>query len=380
MRIRYLRLMDPRPAKWSDTHVPTLEPAAPDPDRRRYLGRLALAIAGAGLGAYAVAEAIDRQSREFDGLDRATAWLNSPPVTAASLSGKVVLVHFGTYTCINWLRTLPYVRAWESTYGPYGLAVVGVHTPEFPFEHDIDTVRRALRQTNIQYPVAVDNDYAIWRAFRNQYWPALYFVDARGRVRDHHFGEGNYEWSERTARKLLAEAGVTHLDKALVSVAGAGIEAAPDWSNQRSPENYLGAARTVGFASSGGARLDVRHDYVAGARLTLNQWALAGEWTVRRGLVASNAPNGALQYRFHARDLHLVMGPERAGTPVRFRVSLDGRSPGAGHGIDIDSAGMGIVTEPRLYQLIRQPSPIVERQIEIEFLDAGVEAFAFTFG
>lgn len=358
----------------------TLVPAAPDLDRRRYLGRLALAIAGAGLGAFAVTEAIDRQSREFDGIDRAIGWLNAPRLTAASLAGKAVLVQFCTYTCINWLRTLPYVRAWTSAYGPHGLVVIGVHTPEFPFEQDVENVRRALRRLNVEFPVAIDNDYAVWRAFRNQYWPALYFVDARGRVRDHHFGEGNYEWSERTVRKLLTEAGATRLDGALASVAGTGIEAAPDWPNQRSPENYLGIARTEGFTSSGGARLDHRHEYVARTRLTLNQWTLAGAWTMGRGFVASNAPNGTLRYRFHSRDLHLVMGPARADAPVRFRVSLDGQPPGDAHGIDTDAAGMGIALEPRLYQLIRQPAAIVERQFEIEFLDAGVEAFSFTFG
>lgn len=360
----------------------TLDSPAPDLDRRRYLGRLALTIAGAGLGALAFAEALDRQSREFDGLDRATGWLNSPPLTAASLSGKVVLVHFGTYSCINWLRTLPYVRAWASKYGPHGLVVVGVHTPEFPFEQDIENVRRALNQMNVRYPMAIDNDYAIWRAFRNQYWPALYFVDARGRFRDHHFGEGNYDGSERTVRKLLLEAGVTLPDKALVSasVAGLDIEAPADWSNLHSPENYLGAARTVGFASSGGVRLDRPHNYVVDRRLTLNQWALAGEWIVRRGLIVANAPNGSLQYRFRARDLHLVMGLEPTRNAVRFRLSLDGQPPGDAHGIDTDASGMGRVTEPRLYQLVRQVGPIIERQMNIQFLDPGVEAFSFTFG
>jgi thiol-disulfide isomerase/thioredoxin len=351
-----------------------------DHDRRRYLGRLAAAIAGAGLGVFGVNQAIDRVSREFSGLDRAREWINSPRLTASSLAGKVVLVDFWTYTCINWLRTLPYIRAWAQKYRQQ-LVVIGVHTPEFPFEHDIENVRRAVRQMAIEYPVAIDNDYAVWRAFRNQYWPALYFVDGRGRIRDHHFGEGNYEQSERTAQKLLAEAGgAAAPGHDLVSVAASGVEAPADWSNLRSPENYLGFARTEGFVSPGGAQLDRSHAYASPTRLTLNQWALAGEWTVTRGLVALQVPNGRLDYCFHARDVHLIMGAARQRGPVRFRASLDGQPPGAAHGLDADAAGNGTVIEPRLYQLIRQTTPIVTRQLEIEFLDAGAEAFCFTFG
>jgi hypothetical protein len=259
--------------------------------------------------------------------------------------------------------------------------VIGVHTPEFPFEHDIENVRRAVRQMGIEYPIAIDNEYVIWRAFRNQYWPALFFVDAHGRVRDHHFGEGKYEQSERMTQKLLAEAsGIVSVD-GLVSVAGSGVEAPAHWGNMRSPENYLGFARTKGFVSpGGGARLDRLQVYSSPARLALNQWALVGEWMVTRGLVALHAPNGRLHYRFRARDVHLVMGSGRQPMPVRFRVSLDGEPPGAAHGVDGDAAGNGTVMEPRLYQLIRQPAPIVAGQFDIEFLDAGVEAFAFTFG
>jgi thiol-disulfide isomerase/thioredoxin len=356
---------------------PQLEPI--DHDRRRYLVRLAATMAGAGLGLFGVAQAIDRTSREFSGLDRATEWINSPRLTAASLAGRVVLVDFWTYTCINWLRTLPYIRAWAQKYRQQ-LVVIGVHTPEFPFEHDIENVRRAVRQMAIEYPVAIDNEYAVWRAFRNQYWPALFFVDARGRVRDHHFGEGNYEQSERTAQKLLAEAGGPAPNNDLVSVAASGVEAPADWSNLRSPENYLGFARTEGFVSPGGAQLDRPHVYASPTRLTLNQWALVGEWTASRGLVALHAPNGRLHYRFHARDVHLVMGAAGQRVPVRFRLTLDGQPPGAAHGVDTDAAGNGTVVEPRLYQLIRQTPPIVGRQLEIEFLDAGVEAFSFTFG
>jgi thiol-disulfide isomerase/thioredoxin len=349
-----------------------------DHDRRRYLGRLTATIAGAGLGVYGVAQVIDRESREFSGLDRATEWINSPRLTASSLAGKVVLVDFWTYTCINWLRTLPYIRAWAQKYRQQ-LVVIGVHTPEFPFEHDIDNVRRAVRQMAIEYPVAVDNDYAIWRAFRNQYWPALFFVDERGRIRDHHFGEGSYEQSERTVQKLLARAGSTP-GNGLVAVAATGVEVPADWDNLRSPENYLGFARTNGFVSPGGPQLDRPHVYASPTRLTLNQWALVGEWTVTRGFIAAHAPNGRLHYRFHARDLHLIMGAARQRVPLRFRISLDGQPPGAAHGVDADAAGNGTVLEPRLYQLIRQTTPIVDRQGEIEFLDAGVEAFSFTFG
>jgi Thioredoxin like C-terminal domain len=237
-----------------------------------------------------------------------------------------------------------------------------------------------VRQMAIEYPVAIDNDYAIWRAFRNQYWPALFFVDARGHVRDHHFGEGEYDQLERTAQKLLAETGGTAPGDDLVSVAGTGVEASADWSNLRSPENYLGFARTEGFTSPGGAERDRPHVYASPARLTLNQWALVGEWTITGGRVALRAPNGRLHYRFQARDVHLIMGASRERVPVRFRVSLDGQPPGAAHGLDVDAAGNGTVMEPRLYQLIRQTTPIVGRQFEIEFLDAGVEAFAFTFG
>lgn len=350
-----------------------------DHARRRYVARLGVALAGAGLGLYGVSQVIDGASRDFSGLDRAGEWLNSPRLTASSLAGKVVLVDFWTYTCINWLRTLPYVRAWARKY-ERNLVVVGVHTPEFPVEHDIDNVRRAVRQMNIEYPVAIDNDYAVWRAFRNEAWPALFFIDARGRIRDRHYGEGKYEQSERTAQKLLAEAGGGEPVSDLVSVVGSGVEAPADWANLRSPENYLGFARTEGFALAADVQLDRPHVYVSAARLALNQWALAGDWTVTRGLISLNAPNGRLRYCFHARDLHLVMGAARQRGPVRFRISLDGQPPGAAHGMDADDAGNGTVSEPRLYQLIRQSIPIADRQFEIEFLDAGVEAFSFTFG
>ena len=259
--------------------------------------------------------------------------------------------------------------------------MIGVHTPEFAFERDLDNVRRAVRQMRIEYPVAIDNDYAIWRAFRNQYWPALYFIDARGRVRQHHFGEGEYQRSESAIQRLLAEAGVGGLREGdAVSVDAQGIEAAADWDNLKSPETYVGYDRAQNFASRGGAELDRRRVYAVPARLALNQWALAGEWTMGRQATVLGSPKGRIVHRFRARDLHLVMGASRGESPVRFRVSIDGQPPGPAHGLDVDEGGNGTVVEQRLYQLIRQPKPIVDRTFEMEFLDAGVETFAFTFG
>jgi thiol-disulfide isomerase/thioredoxin len=317
---------------------------------------------------------------ELPSLGSATEWLNSQPLTAAGLRGKVVLVDFWTYTCINWLRQLPYVRAWAEKYRDHGLVVIGVHTPEFAFERNVDNVRRAAKDTRVDYPVAIDSDHAIWRAFNNRYWPALYFVDARGHIRHHHFGEGEYEQSEMTIQQLLAEAGTGGCGHELVSVDARGVEAAADWDSLRSPENYVGYERTENYASPGGALLDERRVYDAPAQLRLNHWALSGDWTVERQATVLNEANGRIAHRFQARDLHLVMGPPARGTSVRFRVLIDGRPPGAAHEIDVDDGGNGTATDQRLYQLIRQPKPIADRQFEIEFLDSGVEAYAFTFG
>jgi thiol-disulfide isomerase/thioredoxin len=317
---------------------------------------------------------------ELPSLGGATPWLNSEPLTRDDLRGKVALVEFWTYTCINWLRTLPYVRAWSEKYRDHGLVVLGVHTPEFPFEQDLENVRRAVDDLRIEYPVAIDNDYAVWRAFRNNYWPAFYFVDARGQIRHHRFGEGDYERSEMVIQQLLAENGQVNYDHGIVSVEGSGIEAAADWSSLRSPENYLGYGRTERFASPGGAARDRRRDYAVPARLGLNQWALSGDWTVEKGAAVLNEPGGRIANRFQARDLHLVLGPAARGASVRFRVLLDGQAPGPAQGVDVDEQGTGTVTEQRLYQLIRQPTPIADRQFEVEFLDPGVEAYAFTFG
>ena len=338
-----------------------------------------MSIGAAQLDVPAAAEAADRVPRELAAIVRASEWLNAPRLTTADLLGKVVLVDFCTYTCINWLRTLPYVREWAQKYAQ-GLIVVGVHTPEFVFERNVGNVRRALQQMKIDYPMVIDNDYSIWRAFKNMYWPALYFLDRQGRIRQHHFGEGEYETSERTIQRLLLQAGVSGVSNELVAVDTSGIEAAADWTNLRSPETYLGYERTTSFVSRSAAVLDQGRAYVPPARLPLNQWALAGEWTIGRQAAALNKPGGQIVHRFHARDVHLVMGPARPRNPIRFRVTIDGQPPRAARGVDVDESGNGTATEQRLYQLIRQPRPIVDRTFAIEFLDAGVEAYAFTFG
>jgi thiol-disulfide isomerase/thioredoxin len=317
---------------------------------------------------------------ELPSLGGATGWLNSPPLTADGLRGKVVLIDFWTYSCINWLRSLPYVRAWAKKYQAQGLVVIGVHTPEFGFEKNVDNVRRAAKAMNVDYPIALDNDYAVWRAFNNEYWPALYFVDAQGHIRHHQFGEGDYDQSEKVIQRLLAEAGVRGIDGGLVSVEPRGVEAIADWGDLKSPEAYLGHRRAENLASPGGALPDKPHLYAAPAKLKLNDWALAGDWTVEGQFALLNKPGGKIVFRFHARDLHLVMGPDARGVSVRFRVRIDGQAPKGDHGIDVDEQGNGTANEQRLYQLIRQAGPVADRQFEIEFLDPGVAAFSFTFG
>jgi thiol-disulfide isomerase/thioredoxin len=347
--------------------------------RRRFLRTGALTIGAAHLGIFGRVQASQRIPREVAAIANAPEWLNSPRLTASSLAGKVVLVDFWTYTCINWLRTLPYVRAWAHKY-QQGLVIIGVHTPEFPFERNVDNVRRAVQQMRIEYPIVIDNDYAIWRAFNNQYWPALYLVDGRGRVRQHQFGEGEYDTSERAIQRLLKEAGALGVSDGIVSVDASGFEAAADWSSLRSPETYVGFDRIQNFASRDAARLDQRRTYRTPSRLALNQWSLAGDWTMGRTATVLNKAPGQILYRFHARDVHLVMGPSRSESSVPFRVTIDGQPPGAAHGLDVGESGNGTVREQRLYQLARQPKPIVDRTFAIDFLDAGVEAFAFTFG
>ncbi|MGP3655448.1 cytochrome c biogenesis protein DipZ [Burkholderia gladioli] len=313
----------------------------------------------------------------------ATEWLNSPPLTNASLRGKVVLVDFWTYSCINCLRTLPYVKAWARKYRNDGLVVIGVHAPEFAFERDIGNVKKATHDLGVTYPVAIDNGYSIWRAFNNEYWPAHYFIDAQGRVRYHHFGEGDYVQSERAIQQLLVEAG--HPDAAQVPLgidgpAASGAQAAADNADMRSPETYVGYARAENFSSPGGQLHDREHDYAAPAQPGLDDWGLAGAWSVAEQQATLAKPGGRIVYRFHARDLHLVLGPGKNGAPVRFRVTIDGTAPGASHGADVNADGVGTVTGQRLYQLIRQSGPIVDHTFSIEFLDPGVQAFAFTFG
>jgi thiol-disulfide isomerase/thioredoxin len=315
----------------------------------------------------ALAAPVDALAKDMQ-FDGATAWLNSPALSAAELRGKVVLVQFGTYTCINWLRTLPHVRAWAGKYQEHGLVLINVHTPEFEFEKNMDNVRRAVKELGLAHPVAVDNEYAIWRAFANNAWPALYLIDAQGRVRYRHLGEGEYERSEKMIQQLLAEAGAAAVPRDLVSVDGHGTEAAADWASLRSPETYLGPERAENRVNT------------APARLRLNQWTVSGSWTPRRQAIVLSKQNGRIAFRFHARDLHLVMGPAAAGSEVRYRVLIDGKPPGAAHGVDVDDQGNGTVSEQRMYQLIRQAQPIGERTFEIEFLDAGVEAYVFTFG
>ena len=317
---------------------------------------------------------------ELASIERADEWLNSPPLTTTALRGKVVLIDFWTYTCINWLRTLPYVRAWAEKYRDQGLVVIGVHAPEFSFEKDPNNVRWAVKDMRVDYPVAVDNEHVIWRAFGNHYWPALYFVDAQGRVRHHHFGEGSYRESEMIIQELLAENGNDGFDREPVSVDGRGIEAAADWDSLGSRENYVGYERTQNFASPGGVVPDESRTYQSPANLRVNEWSLSGDWTVQREATVLNKANGRIAYRFHARDLHLVMGSATPGMPVKFRVLIDGQAPGAARGGDVDAQGKGTVIEQRLYQLIRQPKPIIDRQFEIEFFGPGVEAYAFTFG
>jgi thiol-disulfide isomerase/thioredoxin len=303
----------------------------------------------------------------------ATGWLNSEPLGPAELRGHVVLADFWTLTCINWLRTEPYIRAWSQAYRNDGLIVIGVHTPEFSFEHELDRVRQATTERAIDYPVALDNDYEVWGAFNNNYWPALYFVDAEGVIRDQHFGEGRYEQSERVIQQLLG------IERELVSVEGLGVEAEADWDNLNTPETYLGYARSERFASPAGAAFDEPGVYELPERLGSNNWALGGEWTIGREKVVPGQAGGIIAFRFDARDAHLVLSPG-AREAIPFRVLLDGEAPGASHGVDVDDEGNGVLRDGRLYQLARQHDGVRERTLEITFLEPGAEAYAFTFG
>ena len=312
-------------------------------------------------------------------LDGAIQWLNSPPLSAEALKGKVVLVDFWTYSCINCIRAIPYVKAWAEKYKDQGLVVIGVHAPEFAFEKNVDNVKKAIGDLGITYPVAIDNDYAIWRAFDNQYWPAHYFIDAEGRIRHHHFGEGEYDQSERVIQELLAEAGKQNVAGGIVDVKATGAEAASNQNDVQSSETYVGWQRSENFVDTKGTVNDAPHVYSA-AEPKLNEWGLTGNWTVGPENAGLNDKDGSIYYRFHARDLHLVLGPNADGKPIRFKVTVDGKPPGDSHGVDTDADGNGTVTGQRLYQLVREAGPVGDHTFEIHFLDPGVQAYAFTFG
>jgi cytochrome c biogenesis protein CcdA/thiol-disulfide isomerase/thioredoxin len=340
-------------------------------------GAMTGAMSGASAGASAHEPGIEGKLPSLDG---AVAWINSAPLTAQSLEGKVVLIDFWTYSCINCLRALPYVEDWYARYRDQGLVVIGVHAPEFAFEKDPDNVRRAVRDLGITYPVALDNNYAIWQAFDNQYWPAHYFIDAAGRIRGHHFGEGDYAHSEELLRTLLTEAGAAHLPPAASAIHATGVEAPPDEADLQSPETYIGYQRAENFVSAGGPEPDAPHTYRAPQTLALNQWALTGGWLIEKERAVATGVPTTIVFRFRARDLHLVLGPAAAGRPVRFRVTLDGHAPGSDHGADVWPDGSGRVDAQRLYQLLRQSGPVAEHTFAIEFLDPGVQAYSFTFG
>jgi hypothetical protein len=310
----------------------------------------------------------------------ATGWLNSGPLTPQGLRGRVVLVDFLTYTCINWLRTSPYIKAWDAKYRDLGLTVIGAHTPEFGFEQNIDNVVARLQAFGVEYPIAVDSNYGVWEAFANHFWPAIYIADAEGRIRWHHFGEGEYAMTEMVVQQLLLEAGVEGIDPDLVSVEPTGFEVAADWRTLRTPETYLGYGRSPGFASSESARFNAPGTYSEPDRLSLNEWAPSGSWTLAQHAAVSNETGARIGFQFQARDVNLVMGPATRGTKVPFRVLLDGAAPGDSHGFDVDEGGNGTLVEQRLHQLIRQTDSIRERLVEIEFLGAGAEAYCFTFG
>jgi thiol-disulfide isomerase/thioredoxin len=312
-------------------------------------------------------------------LSKATLWINSPPIASQDLRGKVVLIDFWTYTCINWRRTAPYLRSWFDRFGSKGLVLIGVHSPEFAFEHDVENVRQLTTDLSLKYPVAVDNDFKIWRAFSNLFWPALYVFDSHGRLRHQVFGEDGYDEAEQIIRQLLEEAGQRNLEPPPLRLDARGAELAADLADLRSSEAYLGSMRSVAFVSPGGVKSGQRH-YTVPSRVGLNQWALSGIWTISKDRAIAGAAGGKLAYRFHARDLNLVMSPEARGNAIRFRVLLEGKPPGNAHGTDVDYDGNGMLRDQRMYQLLRQPTPIADRLFEIEFLDPGAGAFSFTFG
>jgi thiol-disulfide isomerase/thioredoxin len=351
----------------------------------RKLHVLALVVAGCSLIAgWAGAQAQEPPSivgsAPLYGLSGATGWINSKPLTAKELKGKVVLVDFWTYSCINCLRSLPYIEAWSQKYKDDGLVVIGVHTPEFDFEKQLPNVQKAVQKFGVTYPIALDSDRAVWDAFHNEYWPAHYFLDAKGKVRFEHFGEGNYEQSERWIQQLLQERNAKPMPATTVDVHAEGIEAAADMRDVHSPETYIGYARAEHFASPGGIRQDVEKTYTAPAQPAPNQWGLEGKWVDHGQVAVLKASDGKIVFHFYARDLHLVLGPAADGKPVRFRVTVDGQAPGDNHGVDTDAQGNGVVTDLRLYQLVRQAGAVTDHIFTIEFEDPGVQAFSFTFG
>jgi thiol-disulfide isomerase/thioredoxin len=336
---------------------------------------------GFGAGATTCANAAEPVlSPQLHALLGAAHWLNGPPLQPASVSGKVVLVNFWTFSCINCLRVLPHVREWAAKYKDRGLVVVGVQTPEFAFEKNLGNIRNAIAGLEVRYPVAVDNDFRIWNAFDNDAWPALYFIGPNGKIRDRVLGEGDYEGSEREIQQLLSEAAGTHVTGSIVDVNANGPEAAADTRDLQSPETYVGYSQSMRFASPGVVREDAPKLYSPVARLSLNRWTLTGVWTIDSEFAALTAATGRIAYRFHARDLHMVLGNSLQDHPIRFRITIDGAPPGVNHGSDVDAHGWGVLNEDRLYQLVRQVGPVVDRTFEIEFLDSGVRAYAFTFG
>jgi thiol-disulfide isomerase/thioredoxin len=319
-------------------------------------------------------------SSPLSSLSGATGWINSKPLTAKDFKGKVVLVDFWDYSCINCIRAVPYVRAWAEKYKDSGLVVIGVHTPEFDFEKQLPNVQKAVQKFNMSYPIALDSNYNIWDAFENQYWPAEYFIDAKGKVRYEHFGEGDYDQSERWIQKLLTEANAKPMPATAVSIKGQGVQAAADMRDVRSPETYIGYTRAQSFSSSGGLKRDAQETYTEPKHLSLNDWGLAGNWIDHEQVAILTSAGGKIVFRFHARDLHLVLGPSADGKPIRFRMTIDGQAPGENHGVDTDAQGNGVVTAFRLYQLVRQKGAIADHTFTIEFQDPGVQAFSFTFG
>jgi methionine-S-sulfoxide reductase len=336
--------------------------------------------AGGAMMSVAGADGPAKTEGALPALDGATGWLNSPPLTRESLRGKVVLVDFWAYSCINCLRTFPYINAWYRHYKDSGLVILGVHSPEFAFEKDTGNVEAAIEKFEIRYPVVLDNNLALWKAFNNRFWPAHYFVDAKGQIRGHHFGEGKYARSERMIRQLLMEAGAKNLPEPLDDAAGEGVTAPSNTAVVASPETYIGYERAENFASTGGLARDRVKAYALPQSLALNEWALAGSWAVAGEHARLQSPGGRIAFRFKARDLHLVLGPAQAGKAIRFRITVNGAPPNKDSGVDVDAKGNGVVREHRLYNLVRFKGPVAESDFVIEFLDPGVDAFSFTFG